>query len=120
MENPYESPSVGEPPDFANRPRFPVRVYHAIAVAWFVTLLSSSLYLSRVEQLPPAFHAYWPVAIEFYGAVCTLFLIMPAFAIRAAYLLLRRRFRDAGIDAAFAIGAFLSFYSALMIHPMTD
>jgi hypothetical protein len=69
--------------------------------------------------LPEAYRVYWPVAIELYGAALTLLVITPAFAVRAAYLLCFRRFRDAAIDAAFAGGAFLSVYSALMINPVT-
>jgi hypothetical protein len=118
-ENPYDPPQIALAQDLG-RTRYRFRIYHAIAICWSMILLGSSLYLSQVEQLPEQYRARWPLDVELFGEVLTIIVMMPIFCIRVLYLLVRRRFGEGVIDAAFAGAVFIALCFALIIHPVTD
>lgn len=53
-----------------------------LGVLWSAVLLACSLYLSRFDQLPEEYLVLWPVGVELMGAVFTLVILLPCFAVR--------------------------------------
>jgi hypothetical protein len=121
MENPYQSPTNPSQSSPAMVGARIVTGYRVIAIVGYVALLCVSVFLanwSPNESLVPMDKVYLFVRAELFGCLLALAAI-PVFLIRAGCLLIVGRFRDAIIDALFASAAFLAFYAALNINPIS-
>jgi hypothetical protein len=121
MENPYQSPASPSQCAPASAGRRIVRCYHIFAIVGYVALLCVSIFLANWSPNAPLVsldYVYLFVRAELIGVLLALAAI-PAFLIRAGYLLVVGRFRDAIIDALFAGAAFIAMYAALNINPIS-